>query len=281
MQYSLDKLKELGLLLEHENVADFRSDFYNTKLWAEVFWSRKYSHERRLDPEIDVVKKYNPKKVLEIGSGYGRFTLKLTRILEDASIHGVETCTHFKKYVDIYTKDNPKLMDVTFSFVDFFNNEEFTEKNFDQIILPMNTLSSFPLETYPQIFEKVKDHLTKDGKFIFSTHKGSPEKIEEYLKHYLERYSSEMILRWGIDRILVEDFNTDYEVKNYGAKINSLKVNTRFDFNYSIIERNLFTFHREYIFHEFFDNYIRKLNFEIVEKDSSSHSNVYVLQAIR
>ena len=269
------------MLLENENEADFRSDLNNTKLWAEVFWSRQNPHSGRLDPEIEIVKKYEPKKVLEIGSAYGRFTLKLAQALKGASIHGVEMCTYFKEYVDFYAKDNPKLKDVTFSFADFFNSEDFTERNFDQIILPMNTIASFPFEVFPHILDKVKEHLPEDGKFVFSTHKGSPEKIEEHLEHYMERYSSEMILRQGIDRILVEHFTTDYEVKNYGARINSLNVNTRFDLKYSIIERNIYTLHREYIFHEYLDNYIRELNFDIVEKDTSSHSNVYVLEANR
>ncbi len=33
--------------------------------------------------------------------------------------------------------------------------------------------------------------------------------------------------------------------------------------------------------HEYFDDFIRELNFDIVEKDTSSHSIVYVFAPIR
>lgn len=187
----LSILKDNRILYETENISNINHNAYSTKIWADAFWRRRKNHSNRFDPEIEIVTKHHPSKVLEIGSAYGRVTRKLIEsINQTAELSGIELNPHFEEYAKNYAETYPSLGSVEFIFDDFLDFQKGSGGEFDLIVLPMNTFPGFTTDVLSNLFDAVKINLEVDGKFIFSTHK-FPQNLDKYTEC---NYSGEFLV---------------------------------------------------------------------------------------
>ncbi len=266
-------LKDNNILYESEDISDINSNAYSTKIWADAFWRRRHNHSKRIDPEVEIVLKFQPSNVLEIGSAYGRVTRKLVDEAKHAMrLTGIEFNPHFEKYINTYSNTYLSLNSVKFLFNDFMgyrNNEEY-----DLIVFPMNTFPGFPIDKLVNLFNSVKNNLQEGGKFIFSTHK-FPKNLDKYSEH---SYGGELLVELKQDPIAGTFYSFPIFETDYGYQSVSYSIYTRFDDKFNPKERVINRSITNSLLPEKLKEIIIKNGFEIHSINSSSHSDVYCLQ---
>lgn len=270
----VEKLKQQGILLESDHTDQFRDDLHYTKLWADSFWRRGNRHSVRKDPEIQFLKDTNPTSVLEIGSAYGRFAKQALGVLgEEVSYTGIEVCHHFQPYLQRYFNTVPS--NLTLRYDNFFEITEFDNK-FDSIVLPMNTLPSFPNQSLGLLLQQIKKFLKPGGYFIFSSYI-IPSKISE--KDLVTRFSrprSGELLVEDADRIAMEYVPLERSLTDFGASEQFILLFHRLDKMYSIQERAIFWNQHQFLTQQYLEDLLTSHGFSVEERDDKSHSLVYV-----
>ena len=211
---------------------------------------------------------------------------KIVKKLEDLGMHanitGIEVCNYHEKYFREYQLLNPlqiKSFDrVDAVFDNFFTTEKLPFKAYDLIILPMNTFPSFPIQGIKQLFEKVKDYLTEDGYFLFSTYK-TPENISlEYFKAKFQRdHGAEILI--GDDELLVSEYIQLYhELMDWGVYSREYHSINSLSREYKLINRGVFQNQSCFINRLWLHQLIKDQGYTISIFDESSHSAVYGVQ---
>jgi len=148
LQDELDHLKKIGFLPSEVTKGKIQTDLHINQCWADAFWRRRDSHQHRSDPEIEVIKQLiadgrEVDQALEIGAAYGRVTYKLAQLEGIRSITGIDICKYFADYTDITAVPEH----ISFIYDDLFTTH-LDHDAFDLIVLPMNTLPSFPITSW-------------------------------------------------------------------------------------------------------------------------------------
>ncbi len=174
LQEEFNLLQERKFLLPNDKLSDIKDNLHEHEIWAEIFWRRRNRHIRREDPELSFVFQQNPSTILEIRSAYGRVLRKLVEwdsIKTDSIVFkGIEICEYFKPYFQRYQLEFPSLRKVELIYDNFLTTSRLKEASFDIILLPMNTLPSFPFDHLEALFTTVRKLMTEDGMFLFSNY---------------------------------------------------------------------------------------------------------------
>lgn len=277
-------LRKANFLFPSENSEHFHTDLHFTKLWADVFWRRRHRfHSGRTDPELDHIVDFLPKSILEIGSAYGRILSKIADLLSRNDIKtkltGVEICKEFQPYFDEFTRNQPSLNDIEIIYENFFTSSSLKLNSYDMIILPMNTFPSFAIAMFDRLLDRVKEYLTPDGVFIFSNYKIEKSDIQQLIiKEQVNRYSGEILLEDGSNKILSEYYTIEALTTKFGFFSRGYTSITRADTKFSIIERRIFRSQTNFVIDDFITKRIKKKGYKLLINDDSSHSRVYVLQ---
>jgi len=159
IESELQKLHDFGFLMQNESISDIRNDLHSSEIWADVFWRRRKNHAKRDDPEIQFLFDNDPKTILEIGTAYGhvlnKIALENEKQVNKAVLFGIEICKHCKKYFQAYSKNHTLLENCVILFDDFLKSNNLFQKQFDVIVLPMNTFPSFPISMLEDLFPTV------------------------------------------------------------------------------------------------------------------------------
>ncbi|MFQ5978508.1 MAG: class I SAM-dependent methyltransferase [Candidatus Heimdallarchaeota archaeon] len=270
------QLSELGLSLPLEAIQTL-GQLHLSEIWAEIFWRRKSQHSTREDPELSHLFQANPRRILEIGAGYGRVTRKIVELKEErkqnSEIFGIELCSYFERFFQQYSNEFPSLKQVQMIFEDFFSSQALEKHSFDVILLPMNTFPSFPIDMLPQLFKRTLELLSPNGRFIFSTYKISKEIQPVEAKH-----SGEIRVTRGQGPLIGEFFELPHQIMAYGARLVTYTQYTKLTLDHQKELSYLFRTIRELIKQEVLESIINENGFQIALLDDSSHSRVYSLQ---
>ncbi|OLS24859.1 MAG: hypothetical protein HeimC3_17340 [Candidatus Heimdallarchaeota archaeon LC_3] len=274
-------LKSKKILHPDDSVENVLLNHGETKEWADVFWRRRYQHENRSDPEIDLVFETSPTSVLEIGTGYGRILKKLDKERQrkklSTKLFGIERCKHMESYFLLFKKQQPSLSDVEIYYENFFRSKQFRKRKFDVIVLPMNTFPSFHSKL-DLLFRTVKNYLSEDGLFIFTSYKIPQNRTKEERRK--GKYSGELLVEEEKKPILLEAFRFTETEGPYGIETVTYLIYYRFFEYYSI--------HKKYIYRlEHFvpqKNQIEKIitenGYKVKFFNDESHSLVFGCQTI-
>ncbi|UCG00629.1 MAG: hypothetical protein JSW11_13545 [Candidatus Heimdallarchaeota archaeon] len=279
LQEEFDKLQRLQFLQSNDTINDIQFDFHKTTTWAEVFWRRRYTHERREDPELPFVFQLNSSSILEIGAGYGRILRKLIEgkhwLNDSMKFQGIETCTHFKPYFHRYQSTYPSLNNCDIIFEDFLTTSAFKETFFDIILLPMNTFPSFSFNELHNLFTKVQNHLGPDGMFLFSTFK-IPGKLPVAIDRG-KGHDGELLLELGRGIIAAEYYEFPATEMEYGAQSVTYMCYNTFTRDYTLASREIYRYTLHFVSPAILQEVIETVGFSIKILDDSSHSRVYGL----
>ncbi len=174
----IELLKQMGILDEDDSIDVIHEGFYQCSEWPEVFWRRRNLHAKRPDPEMLIIKNLKPKKVLEVGSAYGRVTRKIIALqqeedtsLSSMAVTGLELNPYFQEYTSLYSKEYPELSKAKFVHGSVFEVEKvLSGMEYDVVVIPMNTVPNIPFEKLDDLFKSLKHVVNQDGHCIFSVH---------------------------------------------------------------------------------------------------------------
>ena len=160
---------------------------------------------------------------------------------------------------------------------DFLKTNTVYQKQFDVIILPMNTFPSFPISMLKDLFPAVRKHLNPNGLWIFSTYK--PKTIDNKFnsRNSIGHHSGELLIELDKDIIAGEHFQFPAVKKDYGMQVITYSSYTRLTREYKLIEREVYRNTREFINPADLKKIIGRNDFHINFIDTSSHSAVYCL----
>ncbi len=281
IESELQRLHDFGFLLENESVSDIRNNLHSTEIWADVFWRRRKNHASRSDPEIQFIFDNNPKTILEIGTAYGRVLNKIAveneKQANKAKLFGIEICKHCKKYFQDYSKTNSLLEDCSIYFDDFLKTKDVFQKQFDVIVLPMNTFPSFPISMLKDLFLAVRKHLNPKGLWLFSTYKPKTTDKNYNSENLPENHNGELLVELSEDIIAGEHYQFPAIKKDYGMQAITYSTYNRLTREYKLKEREIYRNIREFINPDNLKKIISDNDFHIEFIDTSSHSAVYCL----
>ncbi len=281
IESELQRLYDFGFLMKNESISDIRSDLHSSELWADVFWRRRKNHAKRYDPEIQFIFDNNPKTILEIGTAYGRVLNKIAaeneKQTKKAKLFGIEICKHCKKYFQAYSKKHSLLENCNILFDDFLKTNNMYQKQFDLIVLSMNTFPSFPISMLEDLFSAVRKHLNPNGFWIFSTYKPKAADNKYNSENLRENHSGELLIELGEDIIAGEHYQFPAVKKDYGMQAITYSLYNRLTREYKLKEREIYRNIREFINPDDLKKIIRNNSFHIKSIDTSSHSAVYCL----
>ena len=279
LQEEFDELQRIQFLLPSDTISDIQFDFHKTATWPEVFWRRRYIHERREDPELTFVFQQNPSSILEVGAGYGRVLRKLVEgkewNLESIKFQGIETCPHFESYFQRYQREYRSLQNCDIVFEDFLTTAAFEKAFFDVILLPMNTFPSFSFNSLDALFTAVRNHLSDDGMFLFSTYK-IPAQLPAALKQG-KGHDGELLLELGMGSIAAEYYEFPAIETEYGAYSVTYMCYNTFTHDYTLKSREIYRYTLDFVSPSILQKVIETAGFSIKILDDSSHSLVYGL----
>lgn len=282
IESELQKLHDSGFLMENESILNIRNDLHSSHFWADVFWRRRKNHANRDDPEIQFIFDNNPTAILEIGTAYGRVLNKITieneKQIEKAQLFGIEVCKHCKKYFQAYSKENLLLENCDVLFDDFLKNNNMYQRQFDVIVLPMNTFPSLPISMLKEFFSAVRRQLNPNGLFIFSTYKPKATDNKFNSKNLKGDYSGELLIEPGNDIIASEHYLFPAVKKDYGMQAITYSSYNRLTREYELEEREIYRNTRNFINPDKLKEIIKDNDFHIKFIDTTSHSAVYCLQ---
>lgn len=281
IESELQKLYDFGFLMQNESISDIRNDLHSSELWADVFWRRRKNHANRHDPEIQFLFNNNPKTILEIGTAYGRVLNKVAieneKQTTKVKLFGIEICKYCEKYFQVYSKKHPLLENCNILFDDFLKSNNLYQKQFDVIVLPMNTFPSFPISILKDLFPAVRKHLNPNGVWIFSTYKPKTTDNKFNSRNSTENHSGELLIELDKDIIAGEHYQFPAVKKDYGTQAITYSSYTRLTREYKLIEREVYRNTREFINPDDLKKIIGENDFHINFLDTSSHSAVYCL----
>ena len=281
IESELQRLHDFGLLKQNESISDIRNDLHSSEMWADVFWRRRKNHANRQDPEIQFLFENNPKTILEIGTAYGRVLNKIAleneKQVKKAQLFGIEICKHCEKYLQTYSKKHSLLEDCNILFDDFFKTNDIFQKQFDVIVLPMNTFPSFPNSTLENLFSAVRKHLNPKGSWVFSTYKPKTADNKFNSENLEANHSGELLVELNKYVIAGEHYQFPAVKKDYGMRAISYSSYTRLTREYKLIEREVYRNTREFINPDDLRKIIEVNDFHINFIDTSIHSAVYSL----
>jgi len=218
---------------------------------------------------------------LEIGTAYGRVLSKIAVENEEqttkAKLFGIEICKHCKKYFQAYSKEHPLLEDCNVLFDDFLKTNYVFQKQFDVIVLPMNTFPSFPILMLEDLFSAVRKHLNPNGLWIFSTYKPKTSDKKYNSENLRKNHSGELLVEIGEDIIAGEHYQFPAIKMDYGMQAITYSLYNRLTREYKLKERGIYRNAREFINPEDLKKIIKDNDFQIKFIDTSSHSAVYCL----
>ena len=247
-----------------------------TKEWADGFWRRRDRHKQRPDPEIEFVFETNPKTVLEIGAAYGRILKKLSQEGQrrnlSTQLFGIEQCQYMIPYFQEFKERNSSLSEVVIFFENFFNSDQLKKRKFDVILLPMNTFPSF-YSNLELLFKTVKNFLSEDGIFIFTTYKTPKDRTKEELLK--ESYSGELLLGEGEKPITLEVFRFSGMEGEYGIESVSYLIYYRFSEYYRSYEKFIYRLKHFVPQKDHVEKIIERNGFKIELFDDKSHSLIF------
>ncbi|MDH5403123.1 MAG: hypothetical protein OEZ01_10910 [Candidatus Heimdallarchaeota archaeon] len=274
----LDYLREKQFLNNTENKINVIENIHSLNIWAEIFWRRRFLHERREDPEVNLLSEFDHDNILEIGAAYGR-VLKKVSLNEDIyqkNLHGVEICGGFQKYFELFQKNNPYLRDCIIYFDNFFDSSNLKLNYYDIIYLPMNTFPSFNPIKYDELFSTVRKYLKSNGVFVFSTYK--IDKTTQFLKISKEDHNGEFLVELGLSPITGEHFRFEGQLTDYGAKVTTYSLYSILNREYVLQNQWLYRGGIHFVESTVFEELFQKHNFTIDKIDKTSHSIVYCLR---
>lgn len=281
IESELQKLHDFGLLMQNESISDIRNDMHSSEIWGDVFWRRRKNHAKRDDPEIQFLFENNPRTILEVGTAYGRVLNKIAleneKQVKKAKLFGIEICKHCEKYFQTYSKKHLLLENCNILFDDFFKTNDIFQKQFDVIVLPMNTFPSFPISKLEDLFSSVKKHLNPNGSWFFSTYKPKAADNKFNSKNLEVNHSGELLVELSKDIIAGEHYQFPAVKKDYGMRAISYSSYNRLSREYELKERKIFRNTREFINPDDLRKIIEVNDFHINFIDTSSHSAVYSL----
>ena len=218
---------------------------------------------------------------MEIGTAYGRVLNKIAveneKQANKAKLFGIEICKHCEKYFQTYSKKHPLLENCNVLFDDFLKNSNVYQKQFDVIVLPMNTFSSFPISLLKELFPAVRKRLNPKGLWIFSTYKPKATDNKFNSRNSMGNHSGELLIELGKDIIAGEHYQFPAVKKDYGMQAITYSSYTRLTREYKLIEREVYRNIREFINPDDLKEIIGENNFHVNFVDTSSHSAVYCL----
>ncbi len=281
IESELQRLHDFGFLMKNESSSDISNDLHSSEIWADVFWRRRKNHAKRDDPEIQFLFENNPKTILEIGTAYGRVLNKIAveneKQTNKAKLFGIEICKHCERYFQAYSKKHPLLENSTILFDDFLKTNYVLQKQFDVIILPMNTFPSFPISKLEELFLAIRKHLDSDGSWIFSTYKPKATNNKFNSENLEANHSGELLIDVNKDVIAGEHYQFPAVKKDYGMRAISYSSYSRLTREYELKERKIYRNTREFINPDYLKKIIEVNDFHINFIDTSSHSAVYSL----
>ena len=281
IESELQRLYDFGFLMKNESISDIRNDLHSSELWADVFWRRRKNHAKRYDPEIQFIFDNDPKTILEIGTAYGRVLNKITveneKQSKKAKLFGIEICKNCKKYFQAYSKKHSLLEKCNVLFDDFLKTNNVYQKQFDLIVLPMNTFPSFPISMLEDLFSAVRKHLNPNGLWIFSTYKPKAADNKYNSENLRGNHSGELLIELGEDIIAGEHYQFPAVKKDYGMQAVTYSLYNRLTREYKLKEREIYRNTREFINPDDLKKIIIDNDFHVKFIDISSHSAVYCL----
>ncbi|MHA1348034.1 MAG: methyltransferase domain-containing protein [Candidatus Heimdallarchaeaceae archaeon] len=281
IESELQRLHDFGFLLKNESHSDIRNDLHSSEIWADVFWRRRKNHANRQNPEIQFLFDNKPKTILEIGTAYGRVLNKIAvenkKQTNEAKLYGIEICIHCEKYFQTYSRKHPLLEDSIILFDDFLKINNISQKQFDVIVLPMNTFPSLPFSMLEDLFSTVRKHLNPNGSWIFSTYKPKATNSKFNSENSTWNHSGELLIELGKDIIAGEHYQFPAVKEDYGMRAITYSSYTRLTREYKIKERGIYRNTREFINPDDLKKIIGNNDFHIKFIDTSSHSAVYCL----
>ncbi|MFX0050261.1 MAG: hypothetical protein ACFFAJ_01180 [Candidatus Hodarchaeota archaeon] len=279
LQEEFHELQQLKFLLPSDKIHDIQFNLHESETWAKVFWRRRHKHAKREDPELPFVFQQNPSTILEVGAGYGRVLRKLIEgnewNLDSMRFQGIELCPYFKPYFHRYQEQNVSLKKCDIIYEDFLTSSVFERTSFDVILLPMNTLPSFPFSTLEALFAAVQRDLTKEGMFLFSTYK-----IQDQILASLNKWKGhdgELLLELGSGAIAAEFYDFPAIETEYGAQSVTYMCYNTFTRDYTLDKREIFRTTLDFVSQPILHEVIKTSGFSIKILDDSSHSLVYGL----
>ncbi|MFW9777871.1 MAG: class I SAM-dependent methyltransferase [Candidatus Heimdallarchaeota archaeon] len=284
MSNDFEYLKKLNFLQPEDLDSSIQENLHLQAIWADVFWRRRHNHTKREDPELKFIFDRPVRQLLEIGAGYGRILRKIAHINQKrpdkTKLVGIEICSHFNRYFDVYREQHPVLNDVEILFDDFLTTTKLKTHSFDVILLPMNTFPNLPFKTLRALFSAVKRVLHSKGIWIFSTYKMPSESM---LFEFIDKRSGffrELLGDLGEEPIAAEYYTMKAEKMSYGARTITYMCYNSFTRGYELKKREIFRTVQEYILPGTLEELILKNGFSIAFQDESSHSAIYGLTPV-
>ena len=270
---------QLNKFLEpNDSFDDILTNHYDSKDWADAFWSRRFSHSRRPDPEVEIVFKTDPESILDIGSAYGRVLKKFCEEKEkqklSTQIVGIERCQYHEENFKLFQKQEPLLNDVKLFFEDFFDSKQLKGKKFDVIVLSMNTFPEFGSIGIPMLFKTVKNYLNNTGRFIFSSPKYlDDEPVDKLLK---VDNSAQLILNEGEKPIILDVYTKKNILENGEIEKISYFVYYQFSDYYKERKKRIYRITGSILRKGQILQKIQDNGFIVEKVDDASHSFVFV-----
>ncbi len=281
IESEIQKLHKFRFLMKNESISNIRNNLHFSEIWADVFWRRRKNHSKRYDPEIQFIFSKNAKTILEIGTAYGRVLNKIAVENEKqtikAELFGIEICKYCNKYFQAYSKKHSLLENCNIIFDDFLKINKAYQRQFDVIVLPMNTFPSFPISMLGDLFSAIRKHLNPGGLWIFSTYKPKANDNKYNPENLRENHSGELLIELGKDIIAGEHYQFPAVKKDYGMQAINYSSYNRLTLQYKLEEREIYRNIREFINPDDLKKIIRDNDFRIKFIDTSSHSAVYCL----
>ena len=278
IEKEIEDLQLKKFLEPNDSIDNILSNHYDSKDWADAFWSRRFSHSSRPDPEVEIVFETNPESILDIGSAYGRVLKKFCEEKEKrklpTQIFGIERCQYHEENFRLFQEQEPLLNDVQLFFEDFFDSKQLKGKKFDVIVLSMNTFSEFGPNGIPMLFKTVQNYLTGTGRFIFSSAKYlDDEPVDKLLK---VDNSAQLILNKGEKPIILDVYTKKNINKNGEVEKISYFVYYHFDDYYKERQKRIYRITGSILRKGQILKKIQENGFKIEKVDDAFHSFFFI-----
>ncbi|MFW9854937.1 MAG: hypothetical protein ACFFFG_07740 [Candidatus Thorarchaeota archaeon] len=244
MATEVEYLKKLNFLQPEDQDTSIQENLHHQAIWADVFWRRRHNHAKREDPELKFIFDRPVRQLLEIGAAYGRILRKIAHVNQKrpdkARLVGIEICSHFDRYFDVYREQHPVLNDVEILFDNFLTTTQLKTHSFDLILLPRNTFPSLPFKTLRTLFSVVKRVLCRKCIWIFSTYRISSKSV---LLEFIDKrggFFSELLGDLGEEPIAAEYYTMKAQKTSYGARTITYMCYNSFTRGYKLKKREIF-----------------------------------------
>lgn len=185
----------------------------------------------------DLVEKINPKNLLDVGCGDGRFTHEMYKVNQYREMLGID---YSKRAIAIATALNPHLI---YRYGDITDQHTLSKKY--ECITLIETLEHIPLDKINTFVKGLSDNLEKNGILIITVPSDNTPIRPKHFQHFNETSLTKTVEKY----LTVHDIHFVNQISQWVTLIEKLLINRLFITNDRTIKNILYNLYKKYLFH--------------------------------